>query len=517
MMMKNILTTSAKVLIAMALLPILITWAVQFPASWPLLVTIFVCAAFYWRITRRFLTPLLHALKWLVWSPVMLFTPLNNARYMNLWTQLQLFGSHRDGFIVDGYKKRFSSKTSFESVLTLGGMGRGKSSIFVIPNLLTITNGSFVISDTSGELYQNTSGYLKRQGYQIRVLNLMDPTRSDHYNPLHNATSFTEISQIAHTLVNTAFPESKDPFWNVGSEKIIRILLQCLCHADEPHNKHLANLKHLLTNFDLTKSPNNSLTPMDRFILNNTQHHPALFDEYRSFLAGNEKTMQSILMNAEIALNALGNPELASLTAKHTLDFSEMKKKKTALYVLCKQQDLSYSEFILNLFYTELFSTLLRDRDANDLPVYVLLDEFGHLQLNNFDVIITTARKYKIGIWIFLQSLSQLETRYGAAKARTILDGLQTEIYLPGQNLDVAQSLSQRIGHNSKNRSAVMTADQIINMKDHHALLFYSNKRPLKIRTKPYYKQYMMRRKTALSPAEFPHASSTPLTLSQLS
>ncbi len=336
------------------------------------------------------------------------------------------------------------------------------------------------------------------------------------FGRLHNVNSFTDISQTAHTLIQTASPDAKDPFWNAGSEKILRILLQCLHNTKTPEHKHLASLKHLLANFDLTPSTPQSLTAMDRFILDNTQNDPALFQEYRSFLAGNQKTMQAILMSAEVALNAIGNPDLATLTSQNTLDFSQLKKRKTAIFILAKQQDLSYFEFLLNLFYTDLFRTLLSSYDPSHLPVYLLLDEFGHLQLNNFDVVITTARKYKIGIWIFLQSLSQLESRYGTAKARTILDGLQTEIYLPGQNLDVAQRLAQRLGQNGRGGRPLMSADQIISMKDKEALFFYSNYRPLKVRTKPYYKQFAMRRKSNLPAAELPHSSLKPPSLVQM-
>ncbi len=98
------------------------------------------------------------------------------------------------------------SDGAYESILVQGGMGRGKSSAFVLPNLLSPPGSrpSFVISDTSGELYQASSGYLAAQGYVIRVLNLMTPARSETYNPLANATAPQDLAELAKTLVRSA-------------------------------------------------------------------------------------------------------------------------------------------------------------------------------------------------------------------------------------------------------------------------------------------------------------------------
>lgn len=426
---------------------------------------------------------------------------LRGARFMGPWDRWKLLKSTHKGFLVDGHKKRLSEKVSFESVLTVGGMGRGKSSVFVIPNLLTLDNCSFVVSDTSGEIYEKTSGYLKKQGFRIKVLNLMDPLRSEGYNPLHNATDFTKIAQVAKIIVNSQMQGNpQDVFWNIGAEKIIRILIQCLRNNGDPDFINLANVKHLIANFDAHIAPQGQLGKIDQFIMQATQNDPSTFNDYKGFTVGNPKTMLSFLTTADAVLNAIGNPDLANLTANNSIDFRELRSRKTVLYVLVKQQDMPYYQFLLNLFYTDLFGTLLEQPPGKaDLPVYMLLDEFGHLQIPGFEVFATTARKYRVGFWIFLQSLAQLESRYGARGAETILDGLQTEIYLPGQGLDTAKQLEQRLGRMQlqgvaqPGSKALMTADEIIRMRDNRALLLYSNKYPVKLKVRAYYLQRKLR------------------------
>lgn len=96
------------------------------------------------------------------------------SRFMGWFERKWLLRGSNAGPLVDGKSARLTEEAGYERILVQGGMGRGKSSTFVMPNLLNLpaSKPSFVISDTSGEIYQNTSGYLASQGYLIRVLNL---------------------------------------------------------------------------------------------------------------------------------------------------------------------------------------------------------------------------------------------------------------------------------------------------------------------------------------------------------
>ena len=452
------------------------------------------------------------------WSPF----GQRGAKFLGGLDHWKLLGRRHKGLVVDGYRYRLTEKASFESILTVGGMGRGKSSTFVVPNLLTMDGCSFVVSDTSGELFQKTSGHLAAKGYRIRVLNLMDPARSETYNPLANARSFTEIGQVAEIIMRSALPgNQKDAFWNIGAEKIIRIMIQCLRNNGDPAYLNLANVKHLLASFDAHTACPGQLGKIDQFVMNATQNDPSTWTDYRGFVGGNAKTMLSFLSTADAALSAIGNPQIANLTATSSIDFGELRRHKTALYVMVRQQDMIYYQFLLNLFYTDLFGSLLGQFQADHRPVYLLLDEFGHLSIPNFNVFATTARKYRVGFWIFLQSLSQLEARYGAHDAETIRDGLQTEIYLPGVNLDTARRLEARLGRMANPTSngsgqPLLTADEIIRLKDNRALMFHSNKRPALLKTRPYFKRSVLRHAAARSPANLPTRPITTLPLIQI-
>lgn len=422
-----------------------------------------------------------------------------SARWMGLIEQKLLLNRWHRGFVVDGRNKRLSEKKSFQSVLTVGGMGRGKSSTLVIPNLLTLDDCSFVISDTSGELFELTSGYLAKKGYTIRVFNLMDTRKSERYNPLAALSGYTDIAQAAHVIVRSSLSnQGEDAFWRAGAEKLIRILIQCLQNRGEPEVTNLANVRHLLNNFDSLRG--GATSRIDQFVIESTLQDPSTYDDYKGFLSGNSRTIESFISTADVALSALGNPDIAALTSSSSIDFAALRKRKTALYIIARQQDLRFYGFLLNLFYTNLFNSLISERDSSHLPVYLLLDEFGHLILPDFAIFATTARKYRVAFWVFLQSFTQLESRYGEKEAHTIREGLQTEIYLPGIGIDTAQELERRMGtvkipidrgsgattHVNEN---LIDAQEIIQMKDNEVLIVHSNKSPLLVNTTPYYRQ----------------------------
>lgn len=435
----------------------------------------------------------------------------HSGRFMGFFERRLMLRFFQQGLLIDGRSARLSEKATYESVIIQGGVGRGKSSTFVMPNLLKPPRHkpSFVLFDTSGEIYQHTSGYLASRGYTIRALNLMEPSRSETYNPLANATTPHALAEMAKMLVAAANPgagrSSHDPFWEQAAEKLIRILTQCLLNQPDPAFRNLANLRHLITAFDAHTMPTGQIGKLDRFVLNATQNDPGTLASYQAFVNGNLKAIQSVLMTADVALDPIATPDMAALTATNSISFDELRQQPTALYLMVNQTQLSLYGFLLNLFYADLFRHLLRNQNNPGRPVWCFLDEFGHLQIPGFEVVATTARKYKAAFAIFLQSAAQLEGRYGSAHARTIMEAIGTEIYLPGVALDTARSLEARLGANA--RKPLMDASEIIRMKEHQALVLHSNRLPTILKTRRYFQQWQLRQRARCQPAPLPIGS----------
>jgi len=417
----------------------------------------------------------------------------NPARFMRWNERKRLLNQFNGGFLLDGKVGRLSQKKSFQSILTVGGMGTGKTANLIMPNLLTADNCSLVITDTSGEIFEQTADYLASQGYDIQTLNLIDPSHSHHYNPLAKVKSYFEAEHLSHILINARGASSKEPIWDDGGKRLVRILVRALKNCSKSETVSLVDLLYWLNHFDAhTKD-----SKLDKFIVENTLDDQATYDDYHGFTTSTpEKMMLSFVSTAATSLSLIGNTDIAQVLSKNEFDFAALKERKTAIYVMVKQHDMETFGFILSLFYTELCNTLLQDR-AGKLPVYMFLDEFGHLKIPGFETFATTARKYKVGFWLIVQSLAQLVEQYGHNGARTILGGIGTESYFGGMDLETARNISGRLGTafhldwlqpgQGLHEKPLMRPDELIRMKDNDLLVLHSNRDAMRLRTVPYY------------------------------
>ena len=72
--------------------------------------------------------------------------------------------------------------------------------------------GSYVVTDPKGELFRDTYKLLKENGYDIKVLNLLDIHSSNQYNPFAYIHSEEDVLDVADLFIKNASGESKEDF-----------------------------------------------------------------------------------------------------------------------------------------------------------------------------------------------------------------------------------------------------------------------------------------------------------------
>lgn len=433
------------------------------------------------------------------------------ARFMGFFERSSILSPSNKGFVVDGVSKRLSADDSFRNLAVVATTGAGKTAGFILPNILRLDGCSMVIADPSGSLFQRTSGDLEARGYEVRVINPSDPSSSDLYNPIARARTHTEIAEVAHVLVRTANPGAGKPgadsFWTDGAEEIIRTLVRVLKRYPDPACHNLANLHYLLNSFG-------DGTGLQRFVADYADDETC--HAFKGFVSQSANTMQGHLSTAKTALKMLADPDVARLTAGESFDFAELRERKTALFLVFPQNKVSYYSFLMNLLYSQLFHFCLDDSSLSpeSLPIYFLLDEFGHATVPEFDAIVTTTRQRRIAIAIVLQAISQLETRYGRAAAETILNGgVASRLFFSGMDIGTAQMLERTVGtrrrevRDSEDRlhlkdDALITAAGLRTMPDNKVLYLFANKAPAILKVTPYYEQSDLVRRTKAPPAK---------------
>ncbi len=379
--------------------------------------------------------------------------------------------------------------------------------------------GSYVFTDPKGELYDKTAGYLKEHGYDIKVLNLVRPALSDGYNPLMHISSELDVDVIANTIVKGQKSESgSDPYWDDMAEMLLKALIYYLIATRPEAEQNLASCAELVRAANANGGSNLLTELMNQL----PYDHPARTN-YKSIEIAPEKTYGSILSSLQSKLGKFDSKEIAELTSTDTIDFEEIAKKKTAVYVISSDTHTAY-DFLLTIFFSQMIQQLydFADKNGGGLPVptYFILDEFANIgKIPDFDKKISTSRSRKISFSVILQNLDQLEAVYEKSY-ETIIGNCDTHVFLGSNSQKSVEYFSKALGEKTIEREsisvnidkhnwrqgqsvseqvmarALMTPDELRRMDNDLCIIFEKGVKPIQAR-KFYYFQTPMAKKLA--------------------
>lgn len=345
--------------------------------------------------------------------------------------------------------------------LIIGATGTGKTTGYVIPNMLRM-NSSMVVADTKGNLCKKLSPILKKNGFKVDVLDFMDPDGVSCYNPL-DYISFDESTekykeQDIMTIANSIIPDTvckHDTFWPASARTLLACLISYVLEAFDPEDRNLPAVsdvfKVVCEQYDAAPSSEKSVKFLDEWSV----LHPDSFAarKYRMFkgIMNSDKTWACIQQFLSNALDIFDYENARKLFAANG-DFriSDLGKRKSVLFLNISDTDRSLDK-VINIFYSQAFQILCSDADSKpsgrlDVPVRIILDDFAtNVNIADFDKLISVIRSREISVSIILQSISQLETLYSKPAALTIMNGCDHILYLGGNDLDTASFISSKV------------------------------------------------------------------------
>ncbi len=337
------------------------------------------------------------------------------------------------------------------NVLVVGGSGSGKSASYSIPNACQLL-GSYVFTDPKGELYDKTAGYLKKNGYEIKVLNLVNPANSDGYNPLMHISSELDVDVIANTIVKgqSAEGSKSDPYWEDMAEVLLKALIYYLIATRPEEEQNLASCSEMVRAAN-SNGGNNLLTEL----INQLPHDHQARMNYKSIEIAPDKTYSSILSSLQSKLSKFDSKDIAEVTSTNTIDFEEIGNKKTAVYVISSDTHTAY-DFLLTIFFSQMIQQLYDFADKNGgrlkVPTYFILDEFANIgQIPDFDKKISTSRSRGISFSVILQNLDQLEAVYEKSY-ETIMGNCDTHVFLGSNSYKTVEYFSKALGEKTITR-----------------------------------------------------------------
>lgn len=417
--------------------------------------------------------------------------------------------SNKQGILLAEENYLPVDKRGNTNVLVVGGSGSGKSASYSIPNAYQML-GSYVFTDPKGELYDRTAGFLRKNGYDIKVLNLVNPQFSDGYNPLKHISSNLDIDVIANTIVKGQQTDSgkADPYWDDMSELLLKSLIYYLLATRPEEEQNLASCAELVR----AASNSGGSNMLSELINQLPIDHPARM-YYKSVELASEKTYSSILSSLQSKLGKFDSKEIAELTSTDTINFEDIGSRKTAVYVISSDTHTAY-DFLLTIFFSQMIQQLydFADKNGGQLPqaTYFILDEFANIgRVPDFDKKISTSRSRKISFSVILQNLDQLEAVYEKSY-ETIIGNCDTHVFLGSNSQKTVEYFSKALGEKtivkdqlSKSRDgnnfytqsynisdqslarALMTPDELRRMDNDLCIIFEKGLKPIK--AKKYY------------------------------
>lgn len=340
------------------------------------------------------------------------------------------------------------------NVLVCGGSGAGKTRFYCKPNIMQC-NTSFVCLDPKGELIRDEGNLLEKEGYVIKVLDLLNMDKSHCYNPFVYLENDNDVQKLVTNLFKATTPKgssSQDPFWDTAASMLLLSLIFYLKYEAPVEEQNFSMVMEMLRAGDVKEDDDGYLSPLDilfnRLEVKNPEHIALKY--YRDYHSGSAKTLKSIQITLASRLEKFNLESLAKLTMVDELDLRTLGEKKTALFALIPDNDSSFN-FLVSILYTQLFQQLFYVADHKyggslPIPVHFVMDEFANVSLpDDFDKILSVMRSRGVSVSIILQNLAQLKALF-EKQWESIVGNCDEFLYLGGNEQSTHKYVSELLG-----------------------------------------------------------------------
>ncbi len=333
-----------------------------------------------------------------------------------------------------------------QHVMLIGSPGQGKSRGFVIPSMMSF-EGSQVVLDMSGELFEETSGYLKNKGYETFLL-APGSKFTDGYNPLDLISDdprqrITDLQKLTQMLLPERLRSDSSDFWEESARILLTAMLAFVLECPDTR-KSLSELYRILN------SMSDERTAIVQLLEN---YETVLSDQTRmqlaKFAGRHEKLGEGIAAEIVAKLNFLQNPLVEAMTSITTIPIERIRRGKMVIYVQADWNAMQIYERLISMFIQQMADKLVQMGQLRngEHEVMMMLDEFGNG--GRIDTVLTLApliRKNGVRFVFILQDGAQLERLYQRTGQKILMGASTIKVFMNFQNLDDATAVSLAAG-----------------------------------------------------------------------
>ena len=386
------------------------------------------------------------------------------------------------GLILGSTKKKGALTALVDSddihCLMIGASGVGKTAFFLYPNLeyACASGMSFLALDTKGDLARNYGTIAKKYyGYNVSVIDLRNPTRSDGNNLLTLVNRYMDIARkepndlaarakaekyakiLSKTIINPQGDDAnygQNAFFYDAAEGLLTSTVLLLAEflppgRGQPECRHIVSVFKLVP--DLLEPSNVNGKSLFQLLMGRlpSEHKARWFAG--AALNSSEQDMASVMSKVLSRLNAFLDSELEQvLCFDSAIDAETFAAEKSAIFLILPEEDAT-KNFMAGLMIQNLSRELfaIADENGGKLKNRVVLfcDELGTMPPFEILPLFSAGRSRRLTLVPIIQSLAQLEKNYGKEGCEIVQDNCQDTIFGGfAPNSQTAEALSKSLG-----------------------------------------------------------------------
>lgn len=339
--------------------------------------------------------------------------------------------------------------------IIVGGSGSGKTRFLAKPNLM-LANASFICTDPKGEMLRAVGNLFLEKGYVLRVFDLIDPSKSDCYNPFCYIRKDADVFKLIDNFIKNTTPKtakSNDPFWEKSETALDSALMLYLLHEAPPEDQNMETILYMIENGGAKEEDDDYQSPLDLLFeaLEEEQPNHIAVRQYHIFKQAAGKTAKSILVSAAVRLASFTLPEIQRITATDDMELGKLGERKQAIFCIIPDSNDASLNFLVGMLYTQAFQEPYYQADkvhqgALPVPVRLMFDEFANVALpDGYARLQATMRSRNIMSTIVLQNISQLKALF-KDDWEGIIGNADSFIYLGGNEQSTHKYISELLG-----------------------------------------------------------------------
>ena len=393
--------------------------------------------------------------------------------------------------------------------IIVSGSGSGKTRFLAKPNLM-LANASFIVTDPKGEMLRAVGNLFLEEGYVLRVFDLIDPSKSDCYNPFRYIRKDADVFKLIDSFIKNTTPKgakANDPFWEKSETALDAALMLYLLHEAPVEDQNMETILYMIENGGAKEEDDDYQSPLDLLFeaLEEKQPNHIAVRQYHIFKQAAGKTAKSILVSAAVRLASFTLPEIQRITASDDMELGKLGERKQAIFCIIPDSNDASLNFLVGMLYTQAFQELYYQADkvhhgALPVPVRLMFDEFANVALpDGYARLQATMRSRNIMSTIILQNISQLKALF-KDEWESIVGNADSFIYLGGNEQSTHKYISELLGKEtidtktssqSKGRNGsfsqnfqqtgreLMTPDEVRRLDNKNAIVLIRGEKPV--------------------------------------